>query len=338
MVVRRVLSSWSATVKLPRRKFLHLTAGTAALPVASHFAWAQTYPSRPVRIIAGFPPGGFTDITARLIGNWLSERVGRQFFVENRPGASSNIATESVVRSPPDGYTLLVATDANAYNASLYDNLNFNFIRDITPVASIGRVVFVMVVNPSFAAKTVPEFIANAKTNPGKINMATVGPGSPSQLFGVLFKSMAGVDLVTVNYRGIGPVLLDLTSGRVEVSFTSIASTIEYIRSGKLRPLAVTSAQRIDLLPDVPSIGEYVSGYESTGWVGLCAPANTPLEIVAILNKQVNAGLADPTFKAKLIDLGEAPFANTPAGFAEFIAEYTNKWTKVIRAANIKPE
>jgi tripartite-type tricarboxylate transporter receptor subunit TctC len=325
-------------VKLPRRKFLHLTAGTAALPVASHFAWAQTYPSRPVRIIAGFPPGGFTDTTARLISNWLSERIGQQFFVENRPGAGSTIATESVVRSPPDGYTLLVATDANAYNATLYDNLKFNFIKDMMPVASIGRVAFVMVVNPSFAAKTVPEFIANAKANPGKINMATVGPGSPSQLFGVLFKSMAGVDLVTVNYRGIGPALLDLISGRVEVIFTSIASTIEYIKSGKLRPLAVTTAQRIDLLPDVSSIGEFVSGYESAGWVGLTAPANTPSEIVAILNKQVNTALADPTFEAKLIDLGEAPFANTPAGFGRFIVEYTDKWAKVIRASDIKPE
>jgi tripartite-type tricarboxylate transporter receptor subunit TctC len=255
-------------MKLPRRTLLHLAAGAASASAFPRFLLALDYPTRPVRIIAGFPPGGFTDITARLIGSWLSERVGRQFFVENRPGASSNIATESVVRSPPDGYTLLVATDANAYNASLYDNLNFNFIRDIAPVASIGRVAFVMVVNPSFAAKTVPEFIANAKTNPGKINMATVGPGSPSQLFGVLFKSMAGVDLVTVNYRGIGPVLLDLISGRMEVSFTSIASTIDYIRSGKLRPLAVTSAQRIDVLPDVPSIGEFISGYESSGWWG----------------------------------------------------------------------
>ena len=325
-------------MKLPRRKFLRLTAGAAAVPVASHFAWAQTYPSRPVHIISGFPPGGFTDTTARLISNSLSERVGQQFFVENRPGASSNVATEVVVRSPSDGYTLLIATDANAYNATLYDNLKLNFIKDMTPVASIGRVAFVMVVNPAFAAKTVPDFIANAKANPGKINMATVGPGSPSQLFGVLFKSMAGVDLVTVNYRGIGPPLLDLISGRVEVIFTSIASTIEYIRSGKLRPLAVTSAQRTDLLPDVPSIGEFVSGYDTAGWVGLTAPANMPPEIVAILNKHVNAALADPTFKAKMVDLGETPFANTPAGFGGFIAEYTDKWAKVIRAANIKPE
>ena len=219
-------------MKLPRRRFLHLAAGVAALPAVSRIAMAQAYPTRPVRIIAGFPPGGFTDTTARLIGQWLSERLGQEFFIENRPGASSNIATEAVVRSAPDGYTLLTVTDANAYNATLYDNLNFNFIRDITPVASIGRVAFVMVVNPSFAAKTVPEFIANARANPAKFNMATVGPGSPSQLFGVLFKVMASVDLVTVNYRGIGPALLDLMSGRVEVIFTSVASTIDFIRSG----------------------------------------------------------------------------------------------------------
>src|SRR5262252_9325835 len=319
----RVLSWWSATVKLPRRKFLRLAAGTAAVPVASHFVWAQTYPSRPVRIIAGFAPGGFTDTTARLIGNWLSERVGQQFFVENRPGAGGNIATEAVAHAPPDGYTLLIATDANAYNATLYDNLKFNFIKDITPVASIGRVAFVMVVNPAFAAKTVPEFIANAKANPGKINMATVGPGSPSQLFGVLFKSMAGVDLVTVNYRGIGPPLVDLVSGRIEVIFTSIASTIDLIRSGKLRSLAVTTANRMDVLPDVPTIGSFVPGYEAAGWVGLGVPANTAPEIIAILSRQVNAALADPTFKARLVDLGLEPYATSPAEFGKFIVDYT---------------
>jgi tripartite-type tricarboxylate transporter receptor subunit TctC len=325
-------------MKFPRRKFLHLGAGAAALPAVSRIAWAQTYPTRPVRIIAGFPPGGFTDTTARLIGQWLSERLGQEFFIENRPGAGSNIATEAVVRSAPDGYTLLTVTDANAYNATLYDNLNFNFIRDITPVASIGRVAFVMVVNPSFAAKTVPEFIANARANPAKFNMATVGPGSPSQLFGVLFKVMASVDLVTVNYRGIGPALLDLMSGRVEVIFTSVASTIDFIRSGKLRPLAVTTGKRMDVLPDVPTIGEFISGYETAGWVGLGAPANMPLEIIAILNKQANAALPDPTFKARLVNLGEEPFANSPAEFGKFIAEYTEKWAKVIRAANIKAE
>jgi tripartite-type tricarboxylate transporter receptor subunit TctC len=238
------------------------------------------------------------------------------------------------VRSPSDGYTLLVVNDANAYNATLYDNLKFNFIHDITPVASIGRVVFVMVVNPSFAAKTVPEFIANAKAHPGKINMATLGPGSPSQLFGVVFKVTAGVDLVTVNYRGIGPALVDLLSGRVEVIFTSIASTIDLIRSGKLRSLAVTTSKRMDMLPDVP----FFPGYEAAGWLGLGAPANTAPEIIAILNKQVNAALADPTFKARLVDLGEEPFANSSADFGKFVAEYTETWATVIRAANIKAE
>jgi len=325
-------------MKLPRRTFLHFAAGAAALPTVSRFVWAQTYPTRPVRIIAGFPPGGFTDTTARLIGQWLSERLSQQFFIENRPGAGTNIATEAVVRSAPDGYTLLTVTDANAYNATLYDNLSFNFIRDITPVASIGRVAFVMVVNPSFATKTVPEFIANARANPAKINMATTGPGSPSQLFGVLFKAMANVDLVTVNYRGIGPALLDLISGRVEVIFTSIASTIDFIRSGKLRPLAVTTAKRMEVLRDVPTIGEFISGYETAGWVGLGAPANTPSEIIAILNKHANAALSDPTFKVRFVDLGEEPFANSPAEFGNFIAEYTEKWAKVIRTANIKAE
>jgi tripartite-type tricarboxylate transporter receptor subunit TctC len=273
-----------------------------------------------------------------LIGQWLSERLGQQFFIENRPGAGSNIAAEAVVHSPPDGYTLLVVTDANAYSATLYDNLKFNFIHDITPVASIGRVGFVMVVNPSFAAETVPEFIANAKANPAKVNMATLGPGSPSQLFGVLFKAMAGIDLVTVNYRGIGPALVDLLSSRVEVIFTSIASTIDLIRSGKLRSLAVTTANRMDVLPEVPTIGVFVPGYEAAGWVGLGAPANTAPETIAILNKQVNAALADPTFKARLVELGEEPFANSSADFGHFVAKYTETWAKVIRAANIKAE
>ena len=325
-------------MKLPRRKFLRLAVGAAALPAKSHAATAQAYPTRPVRIIAGFPPGGFTDTTARLIGQWLSERLGQQFFIENRPGAGGNIAAEAVVRSPPDGNTLLLVSDANAYNATLYDNLKFNFIHDITPVASIGRVAFVMVVNPSFAAKTVPEFIANAKANPGKINMATLGPGSPSQLFGVLFKVMAGVDLATVNYRGIGPALVDLLIGRVEVIFTSFASTIHLIRSGKLRSLAVTTAKRMDVLPDMPTIGEFIPGYEVAGWVGLGAPANTAPEIIAILNKQVNAALADTTFKARLVDLGGEPFASSPTDFEKFIVEYTEKWGKVIRAAGIKAE
>ncbi len=277
-------------------------------------------------------------MTARLIGQYLSDQLGQQFFIENRPGAGTNIATEAVVGSSPDGYTLLVATDANAYNATLYDNLKFNFIRDITPVASISRAAFVLVVNPLFAAQTMPSFIAYARTNPGKINMATLGPGSPSQLFGQLFKVSTGVDLVTVNYRGAGPALLDLISGRVEVMIISVASTLDYIRAGKLRALAVTTDKRMDVLSEVPTIGEFVTGYEAAGWVGLGAPANTPPEIVTILNTQVNSALADPTFKARLVGLGEEPFGSSPAEFGKFIAEYTEKWAKVIRAADIKPE
>jgi tripartite-type tricarboxylate transporter receptor subunit TctC len=325
-------------MKLPRRRFLHLATGAAMLRVASRGAWAQTYPSRPVHLIAGFPPGGFNDATARLIGSWLSERLGQQFVIENRPGAGANLATEAVVRAPPDGYMLLVVSDANAYNATLYDKLNFNFIRDIAPVTSIARVPFLMVVNPSFPAKTVPEFIAYAKDNPGKINMASLGPGSPSQLVGVLFKVMAGVDLVTVNYRGAGPALLDLMSGRVDVMFISVAATVGYIRDGKLRPLGVTSAARLDVLPNVPSIREFVSGYEATGWVGIGAPTHTPAEVISLLNEQINAAIADPTFKARLVDLGLEPLGESPAEFVEFIAEYTQKWAKVIRTAGIKPE
>jgi tripartite-type tricarboxylate transporter receptor subunit TctC len=291
-----------------------------------------------VHLIAGFPPGGFIDTTARLIGPWLSERLGQPFVVENRPGASSNIATEAVVRAPPDGYTLLEVADPNAYNATLYDKLNFDFLRDIAPVASIDRVSFVMVVNPSLPVKTVLEFIAYAKANPGKINMASSGPGSGSQLFGELFKVMAGVDLATVNYRGVGPALPDVMSGRVEVIFVPISSAIGFIRSGKLRPLGVTTTARLVVLPEVSAIGEFVRGYGATGWTGIGAPANTPPEIIAILNKQINAALADPSFKARLVDLGLEPFASSPAEFGKFIAEETEKWGKVIRTANIKPE
>jgi len=325
-------------MKVPRRQFLHLAVGAAALPVLPRTTRAQAYPTRPVRLVVGFPPSGFIDTAARLIGQWLSERLGQQFVIENRPGASSNIASADVMRALPDGHTLLTVADVNAYNATLFDKLNFNFIRDVAPVASIASVPFVMVVNPSFPAKTVPEFIAYAKVNSGKLNMASVGPGSPSQLFGVLFKVMAGVDLVTVNYRGAGPALLDLISGRVEVIFFSVAATIGYIRSGKLRPLGVTTTRRVGVLPDVPIIGEFVPGYEAAGWVGIGAPANTPPEIIAILNNQVNAALADRTFKARLVDLGMEPFANSPAEFGKFIADYTEKWAKVIRAAGIKAE
>ena len=325
-------------MKLPRRKFLSPGSGCAALPAASHIARAQNYPTRPVRIIVGYPPGGVTDIVARLIGPWLSERLGQQFVIENRPGASSNIATEAVVRAPPDGYTLLLVSSANAANVTLYEKLNFNFIRDIAPVASIDRGAFVMVVNPSFPAKTVPEFIAYAKANPGKLNMATSGAGSGSDLYGQLFKVMAAVDLITVHYRGVGPGLPDLMSGRVEVMFLPVASAIGHIRAGSLRPLGVTTTTRRDVLPDVPAIGDFVPGYEATNWEGIGAPANTPREIIAILNKHVNAVLADTKFKARLVDLGGEPFASSPTDFGKYIVAYTEKWAKVIRAANIKAE
>jgi tripartite-type tricarboxylate transporter receptor subunit TctC len=325
-------------MKLPRRKFLHLAAGAAALPALTRVANAQSYPVRPVHLLAGFPPGGIVDLIARLIGQWLSERLGQQFVIENRPGAGSNIATEFVARAKPDGYTLLLVSSVNAWNTAIYDNLNFNFMRDIAPIASIIRTPAVMEVNPSVPAKTVPEFIAYAKANPGKIDMGTGGPGSGQHVYGELFKVMAGVDLITVHYRGAGPALPDLMSGRIQVMFDPVASSIGYIRGGKLRPLGVTTAARIDVLPDVPPIGDAVPGYEASGWDGIGAPANTPPEIVSILNKEVNAALADATFKARLADLGADPFANSPAEFGKFIAEYIEKWGKVIRAANIKAE
>jgi len=326
-------------MKLPhRRQFLRLAAGAGALPAATRIAAAQAYPTRPVHLVVGYPPGGVTDITARLIAPSLSERLGQQFVVENRPGASSNIATEAVARALPDGYTLLLISSSNAANVTLYDNLNFDFLRDIVPVASIGRDAFVMVVNPSFPAKTVPEFIAYAKANPGKLNMATSGSGSGSDLFGQLFRVMAAVDLVTVHYRGVGPALPDLLAGRVEVIFLPVATAIGSIRAGKLRPLGVTTTTRRDVLPDVPAIGDFVPGYEATNWEGIGAPANTPPEIIAILNKQVNAALVDTTLKARLADLGGVTIAGSPADFGKLIADETEKWAKVIKAANIKPE
>jgi len=325
-------------MKLPRRRFLQLAAGAAALPAMPRVASALDYPTRPVHLIVGYPPGGVTDIVARLIAPWLSERLGQSFVVENRPGASSNIATEAVVRASPDGYTLLLVSSSNAANVTLYEKLNFNFIRDIAPVASIGHDAFVMVVNPSFPAKAVPDFITYAKANPGKLNMATSGAGSGSDLYGQLFKVMAAVDLVAVHYRGVGPGLPDLLSGRVEVMFLPVASAIGYIRAGKLRPLGVTTTTRRDVLPDVPAIGDFVPGYEATNWEGIGAPASTPPEIIAILNKQVSAALTDTTFKARLVDLGGEPFASSPTDFGKFIVEYTEKWGKVIRAAGIKAE
>jgi tripartite-type tricarboxylate transporter receptor subunit TctC len=325
-----------AIMKLPRRKFLHLAAGTAALAAASRIACAQAYPARPVRIIVGFPAGTSSDITARLIGQWLSERLGQQFIVENRPGAGTNIAAESVVQASPDGYSLLWVTQTNAINATVYSTLNFNFIRDIQPVASILRVSAVMMVHPSLPAKTVPEFIAYAKANPGKINMSSPGIGSVNHVAGELFKMMAGVDLVHVPYRG--SQFPDLLSGQVQVTFNPLPSSLEFIRAGKLRALAVTAAMRQGVLPDIPTVGEFVPGYEATAWFGIGAPKNTPTEIVDKLNREINAGLADPELKARLVDLGGETFAGSPEDFAKFIAAETEKWAKVVKFAGIKPE
>jgi tripartite-type tricarboxylate transporter receptor subunit TctC len=326
-------------MKLPhRRQFLQLAAGAAALPVVPRIAWAQAYPSRPVRIIVGAPPAGAADILARLMGQWLSERLGQPFIIENRPGAGGNIATEAVVRAPPDGYTLLLVVPANAVNATLFDKLNFNFIRDIAPVASIVSQPQVMLVNPSFPAKSVPEFVAYAKANPGKINMASAGIGNETHVYGELFKEMAGVNLVHVPYRGGAPALTDLLGGQVQVYFGALASSIEYIKAGKLRALAVTTATRSEALPDIPTVGEFVPGYEASQWYGLGAPKNTPAEIVEKLNREINAALADPKIKARLADLGGTPFPGSSADFGRFITAETEKWGKVIRAANIKAE
>jgi tripartite-type tricarboxylate transporter receptor subunit TctC len=325
-------------MKLPRRTFLHLAAGAFALRATSRSAWAQTYPTRPVRLVVGFPPGGAADLISRLIGQWLSDRLGQSVFIENRAGAASNIATEFVVRAPPDGYTLLDLTSVNSFNVTLYDNLKFDLIRDIAPVASVYRGINVLVVHPSFPAKTLPEFIAYLKANPGKVNMASGGVGTPQHLYGELFKKMAGVDMLHVAYRGGGPALTDLLAGHVPVMFDTLVTSIEHIRAGELRALAVTSATRSDVLPDVPAIAEVVPGYVATGWQGIGAPAKTPGAIVDKLNKEVNAALADPKFTARLADLGGIPFASSPAEFAKFVVEYTEKWANVIRAAGIKGE
>jgi tripartite-type tricarboxylate transporter receptor subunit TctC len=325
-------------VKLPRRHFLHLAAGAAVLPAVPRSASALDYPTRPVHLIAGFPPGGIVDTMARLIAEWLSQHLGQQVIVENRPGATSNIATELVSKARPDGYTLLLSNAANSWNRAMHDKLNFDFIRDLAPVASLVRSAGVMNVTLSFPAKTVTEFIAYAKANPGKVNMGSAGPGSASHVYGELFKQMTGVDLLTVHYRGGGPAVPDLISGRIQVMFPPVVDTIGYIRSEKLRSLAVTSATRLNVLPDIPPIGDFVPGYEASGWDGISAPKNTPAEIIVILNRQVNDALADPTFKARLSDLGVAPFVNSPAEFGAFIVEYTDRWAKVIREAGIKAE
>jgi tripartite-type tricarboxylate transporter receptor subunit TctC len=325
-------------MKLPRRTFLHLAAGAAALPAVSRVAWAQAYPSRPVKIIVSFAAGGPTDILARLTAQWLSERLGQQFVVENRPGGGGNIGTEAVVRASPDGYTLLMAGGNNAINATLYDKLNFNFIRDIAPVATIIRAPQILVVNPSVPAKSVPEFIAYAKANPGKIHMASGGTGTPPHLAGELFKMMAGVDLIHVPYRGNGPAFNDLISGQVQVMFPSPVGLLEYIQAGKLRALAVTTATRSDALPDIPTMAEFVPGYEASGWFGVGAPRNTPSEIIDKLNKEINAGLADPKMQARLADFGGTPLVLSPADFGRLIAEETEKWGNVIRALSIKAD
>jgi len=328
----------SVTMKLLRRRFLHLTAGAVALPAVSRFAWAQAYPTRPVRIIVPFPAGQATDTIARLTGQSLSERLGQPFVIENRPGAAGNIGTEVVVKSPPDGYTLILAGSPNMINATLYDKLNFNFIRDIAPVAGIVRFPLVMAVHPSVPAKTVPEFIAHAKANPGKINMASGGIGATPHVAGELFQMMTGVRMIHVPYRGAAPALTDLLAGQVQVSFANTVASIEYIRAGKLRPPAVTTATRSEALPDISTVGEFVPGYEASGWSGIGSPKNTPSQIVDKLNAETNAGLADPKIKARLADLGGTPLAGSPADFGKFIADETEKWGKVVKFAGIKPE
>jgi tripartite-type tricarboxylate transporter receptor subunit TctC len=325
-------------MKLPRRTFLHLAAGTVALPAVSRIACAQAYPTRPVRIIVGFAAGGVTDLVARLIGQRLSDRLGQQFFVENRPGAGTNIATEAVANAPPDGYTFLLATSANAINATLYEKLNFNFIHDIAPVASIVDAPLVMEVSLSFPAKTVPEFIAYAKANPGKINYASGGIGSPPHATAELFKMMAGVNMTHVPYRGSPPALTDMIGGQVQVMFDPTTSSLEYIKAGKVRALAVTTATRSEALPDLPTVGDFLPGFEATALQGLCAPKNTPAAIIDKLNREVNAALADQKIKAQLEDLGLRVLSGSPADYAKLVAEDTEKWAKVVKFAGIKAD
>ena len=325
-------------MKLPRRRFLQLGAGAVALPAVSRIARAQAYPARPVRIIVGFPAGSGVDIVARLVGQWLAERVGQPFIIENRPGAGGNIATEAVVRAAPDGQTLLWIGSPNAINATLYEKLNFDFLRDIAPVASINCEPSAMVVNTSFPVKSVPEFIAYAKANAGKINMASAGNGTVSHVAGELFKMMAGVDMVHVPYRGGPPALTDLLGGQVQVMFVTTSASIEHIKAGKLRPLAVTTAARSEALPDIPTVGEFVPGYEGSNCFGLGAPRGTPTEIVEKLNREINAGLADPKIKARFADLGGTVLPLSPADFGKLIADETEKWSKVVKFSGAKPD
>ena len=323
-------------MKLPRRRFLYLAAGLTALPTASPIAWAQAYPARPVRLVEGFGGGSSADIAARLIGRWLSERLGQPFVVENRTGAGSNIATEAVVAAPPDGYTLLTCVTANAINATLYEKLNFNFIRDIAPVAGLLRLPLVLLVNQSLPAKTLPEFIAYAKANPGKMNMATPGNGSGPHVAGELFKMKTGINIVHVPYRGAAPAFTDLFAGQVQVTFAAVPAAIGYIRSGELRPLAVTSATRWSELPDLPAVAEFVPGYEASGWIGIGAPRDTSAAIIDKLNSNINAGLADPQLNARIKGLGADPMPMTPTEFGIFMADETEKWAKVVKFSGAK--
>jgi tripartite-type tricarboxylate transporter receptor subunit TctC len=325
-------------VKLARRRFLHLAAGAAALPTASRFAWAQAYPSRPVRLIIGYPPGGSADITARLTGQWLSERLGQPVVIESRPGAATNLATEAVVRAAPDGYTLLLVAPANAINATLYDKLSFDFLRDIVPVAGIIRFPNVVVVNPSLPIKTIPELIAYAKANPGKLNMASSGNGSTIHMSGELFKMLTGINMVHVPYRGGAPALTDLIAGQVHVMFDNIPTSAEHIKAGRLRGLAVTSASRSQVLPDLPTVADFLPGYEASAWYGLGVPKNTPDEVIDKINKGMNAVLADPKSQARFAELGASLLPGSPADFSRLVADETEKWGKVVRFSGAKPD
>jgi tripartite-type tricarboxylate transporter receptor subunit TctC len=325
-------------MKLPRRRFLCLAVGAAAAPIAAQIAAAQTYPTRPVHMIVGFTAGGGADITARLIGQWLSDRLGQSFVIENRPGADSNIGTAAVVNASPDGYTLLLALVPNAVNAALYQNLNFNFIRDIAPVAGIIRVPQVVLVNPSVPATTIPELIAYAKANPGKVNLASAGTGSAPHMAGELFNAMAQIKMVHVPYRGQAPALTDLLGGQVQVLFATTPGTTDFISTGKLRALAVTTASRAEVLPDLPTVGDFLPGYEASQWYGVCAPKNTPAAIIDRLNKEINAALADPGMKARFADIGGEPLAGSPTAFGKLIADETEKWAKVVKFAGLKSE
>jgi len=327
-----------APSKLPRRKFLHLAAGAAALPVAARTAWAQAYPSRPVRLIVPFTPGGAADLTARLVSQWLTEHLGQQLIIENRPGAGTNIGTEAVVKAPADGYTLLLVSVANTVNATLYDKLSFDFTRDIAGVAGLIRGPLVMEVHPSVPARTVPEFIAHAKTNPGRINLASAGNGTPSHMAGELFRLATGVNWVHVPYRGAAPAMTDVLAGQVQVIFDNLPTSLEHIKAGKVRPLAVTTVTRAAPLPEIPTVAEFVPGYEVSSWFGIGAPKGVPAEIVAKLNSDINAALSDATIRARIAELSSVPLPMTPSAFSKHLADETEKWGKVVKTANIKPE